>query len=470
MYKRLILLKTCLLGVLHLYAVSSEQPKNRQDAPNIVFIIVDDLGWRDVGYKGNHYLETPNIDQLSKEGMVFNNAYSNAPNCAPTRAALISGQYGPRTGIYTVGTAERGETKNRKLIPVKNKTELDSAVYTLPEALKDHGYATGIFGKWHLGTGSENGPEVQGFDRNVGGGKAGSPKSYFSPYHNPQLKDGVVGEELTERLTSEAISFIEQSKHQPFFVYLPYYAVHVPLQAKPELVEKYKKKATDEERYNPTYAALMETVDTQIGRLLTYLKTAGLTDNTLVVFTSDNGPFFPVTSAAPLNGSKGMLYEGGIRVPLIVKWPNKIKAGSASDEPVMSIDFFPTFLKLTNAKVPETKALDGVDLSPIWLKTGKIAERTLYWHFPAYLEAYKGMDQLWRQKPGGAIRKGNWKLIQTFEDNRVELFNLQQDEYERHNLAQEHPDKAAELLHDLQQWQIAIKAPIPTALNPLYKP
>jgi len=444
------------------------QPAKKQ-LPNIVFIIVDDLGWRDVGYKGNNYFETPNIDKLSKEGMVFNFAYANAPNCAPTRAALMSGQYGPRTGIYTVGTSERGDAKNRKLIPVVNKTVLAANEYTLPEALKARGYVTGMFGKWHLGDSTGTSPEGQGFDVNVGGGMAGSPESYFSPYHNPHIKDGKDGEELTERLTSEAISFVDQNKAKPFFLYLPFYAVHVPLQSTPDLIAKYTAKPTTEERHNPTYAGLIETVDTQIGRLLTHLKENGLTENTIIVFTSDNGGFWGSTSTAPLRGSKGMVYEGGIRIPLIVKWPGKIQAGSASNEPVLSMDFYPTFLAITGAKVPAGKILDGENILPVLNQSGSLTKRNLYWHVPVYLEAPKGMNQIWRQTPASVVRKSDWKLIETFEDNTIELYNLKEDEYEQHNLAETYPDKAKELLNDLQQWRKNLNAFVPSQPNPQYQ-
>lgn len=442
----------------------------KETLPNIVFIIVDDFGWRDLGYKGNTFYETPNIDKLSKEGMVFNFAYSNAPNCAPTRAALMSGEYGPRTGIYTVGTSERGDSKNRKLVPVVNKTVLDAGVYTLPEALKAKGYATGLFGKWHLGDSTGTSPEGQGFDVNVGGGMPGSPKSYFSPYQNRHIKDGKNGEELTERLTSEALSFIDKNKAKPFFVYLPYYAVHVPLQSTPALIEKYKAKPAIQERQNATYAGMIETVDTQVGRLLEHLQQSGLSDNTIIVFTSDNGGFWGSTSTAPLRGSKGMLYEGGIRIPLIVKWPAKIKAGSTSDQPVLSMDFYPTFLAITGAKTPAGKILDGQNLLPLLTQKGTIPQRDLFWHFPAYLEAPKGMGQIWRQTPGSAIRRGNWKLVENFETNTVELFNLKEDEYEKTNLAGKYPATVTELLGHLRQWRTELHAFIPTTLNPGYTP
>lgn len=444
--------------------------QSNNNLPNIVFILVDDMGWRDVGYKGNKYVETPNIDKLSTQGMLFNYAYSNAPNCAPTRAALISGKYGPRTGIYTVSNADRGESKNRKLIPVVNKTVLDASFYTLPEALKDRGYVTGMFGKWHLGDSVGTSPEGQGFDVNVAGGEAGAPKTYFSPYHLPHLTDGKPGEELTERLTSEAIKFVDQYKNKPFFLYLPFYAVHVPLSSTPELIAKYKAKPTTEERFDPIYAAIVETVDTQVGRLLTHLEEQGLTKNTIVVFTSDNGGYFPVTTLTPLRGSKGSLYEGGIRVPLIIKWPGKIKEGSVSNEPVMSMDYYPTFLAITGAKVPANTILDGTNILPVLTQTGKLKERNLYWHFPAYLEPNKGMKQMWRQTPGSAIRKGDFKLIETFEDHKVELYNLKDDESEKNNIAEKYPVKTKELLSDLQQWRKDLNAFVPSQPNPEYQP
>jgi arylsulfatase A-like enzyme len=444
------------------------QNKLDSNKPNIIFILADDLGWRDVSFNGNTYLETPNIDKLSTEGIVFKTAYTNAPNCAPTRACLMSGQYGPRHGIYTVANSDRGSSVNRKLIPIKNNTILPSSIVTLPEVLKSGGYTTGLFGKWHLGNSAGTRPEDQGFDVNIGGNLAGAPKTYFSPYGNPNIKDGPVGEELTDRLANEAITFIKENKKKPFFVYLPFYAVHTPIEAKPELTEKYKTKKHSEERSNPKYAAMVENMDQNVGKVLAAVEQLGLTENTIVVFYADNGTYFPVSSAAPLRESKGSLYEGGVRVPLVVKWPGKIKAGSSSNEPVIGMDFYPTFLSITGISKPK-QILDGIDISPALFKNDKLNREKLFWHFPAYLEKFPGMTKIWRETPGSTIRKGDWKLIQRFEDNSIELYNLKEDIGEKRNLLTSNPEKAKELLSDLNTWRKELNAPIPTELNPEYK-
>ncbi len=436
--------------------------------PNIVFIIVDDLGYSDPGFMGNTYHETPNIDMLSKQGMVFTNAYVNAPNCAPTRASLMSGWYTPGHGIYTVGNSDRGRSQDRKLIPVKNIEVLDSSVVTLAEVLKSAGYTTGMFGKWHLGAGPGTSPQGQGFDINVGGNEQGHPHSYFSPYDNPDIKDGAAGEYLTDRLTTEAITFLKDHTTNPFFLYLPYYAVHTPLQAKQDKVERYKKKTSPYKRSSPVYAAMLDNVDENIGRLLNTLSDLNLDKNTLIVFTSDNGGFYPVSSAGPLRGNKGMLYEGGIRVPLIVKWPGKIKPGSVNNEPVISMDFFPTFLQVCSLQKPAAKKLDGEDISPLLYGSGSLKRKALYWHFPAYLEKAPGMKETWRQTPGSAMRQGDWKLIEYFEDGKLELFNLKNDIGEQNELSKKYPDKLKELKNDLIQWRKDFHAPVPTQLNPQY--
>ena len=437
--------------------------------PNIIFFLIDDLGWKDVGFMGSSYYETPNIDKLAKEGVYFTNAYANAPNCAPTRACLMSGQYSPRIGIYTVGSSERGGSRFRKLVPTPNNTILAKDNVTFVEVLKQAGYSCASMGKWHLGEDPETGPIGQGFDINVGGNTAGHPKSYFSPYKNPNLKDGPEGEYLTDRLTDEAIGFIEKSRQCPFFLYLPHYAVHTPIQAQEKLIEKYKQKLGDEIHNNPVYAAMIESTDIGIGRIIAKLEELELTENTIVVFTSDNGGHGAVTSMSPLRGSKGMLYEGGIRGPLIVKWPGKVTPGGICEEPVITLDFYPTILSMAECYVPADKTIDGLDLVPLLTENQPLKRNALFWHFPAYLETYVG-ESPWRTTPAGAIRMDDWKLIEFFEDGTLELYNLKDDISESNNLADMYPDKLKELHQVMLKWRQAVNAPVPTEKNPGYDP
>jgi arylsulfatase A-like enzyme len=436
-----------------------------------VFILADDLGWKDVGFMGSEFYETPNIDKLASQGIVFTNAYSNGPNCAPTRASLLSGQYSPRHGVYTVGSAERGQAKHRKLIPTKNRTTLDAGIVTLAEALKPAGYVSASMGKWHMGNDPELGPVGQGFDLNVGGWEAGHPKSYFSPYRNPKLEDGPKGEHLTDRLTEEALGFIEMNRDRPFFLYLPYYAVHTPLQAKKKLIAKYKRKAPSQGQGNATYAAMVESLDAGVGRIMGKLDELGLAENTLVVFSSDNGGVRTITSMEPLRGGKGMLYEGGIRVPLIVRWLAVVKPGRRCAEPVISIDFYPTLLEVTEAAKPPGQILDGQSIVPVLTGSDTLPSRALYWHFPAYLQgkAPGARDEYFRTRPAGAVRQGHWKLIEYFEDGKLELYDLRNDIGEAHNLADERLEKLAELHELLVAWRRALGAPVPRQRNPRYE-
>lgn len=434
--------------------------------PNLVFILVDDLGWTDLGFQGSEYYETPRIDRLAKEGMVFTSAYANAPNCAPTRACIFSGQYTPRHGVYTVNSAARGKSRNRRLIPVENIKTLDPDVTTIAEALRPAGYRSAAIGKWHLGRDPETGPLGQGFDLNVGGNHLGHPKSYFSPYKNPELDDGPEGESLTERLTDEALRFIDDNRQNPFFLYLSHYAVHTPIQARPEVAARYSAKKGVGGHDDPKYAAMIESVDRSVGRIMDRLDDLGLSENTVVVFFSDNGPHGAISSAAPLRGSKGMLYEGGIREPMIVRWPGRIDPGSRCDTPVIGIDFFPTFLDLAGAPRPDGHILDGESLVPLIDGGGELPREAVFWHFPAYLEAYRGMKGHWRTTPAGAVRQGDWKLIEFFEDRRVELYNLKDDIGETNDLSAAQVEKTEEMRDFLHRWQREVNAPIPTELNP----
>ena len=439
--------------------------------PNIVLILIDDLGWRDLGVMGSEYYETPNIDRLARQGMLFMQAYSNAPNCAPSRASLLSGQYAPRHGIYTVGTAARGNATQRRLIPIENKTVLDLETVTLAEALKEAGYATGHFGKWHLG-GEGYLPTDQGFDVNVAGNELGTPPSYFYPYEGArgQLSDlaqtGTENEYLTDRLTDEAVRFLEANAERPFFLYLSHFAVHTPIRAKDEIIDRFRDKKANGEHDNPTYAAMIFSVDESVGRIVSKLEELGIQDNTVVFFFSDNGGFGPVTSMAPLRGSKGMLYEGGIREPLIVRWPGVIEAGSTTDEQVIGTDLYPTILEVAGAARPTGQTLDGVSLVPVLSGAGGLTERPLFWHFPAYLEADRSVTGPWRTTPVGAVRRGRYKLLQFFEDNRLELYDLESDVAEQRDLATSLPDTTRQLLQLLESWRAATDAPVPTEPNP----
>jgi len=400
--------------------------------------------------------------------MVFSTAYTAAANCAPSRACLFSGQNTPRHGIYTVGTSARGNAASRKLIPIPNNEILADSVFTLAEALQKAGYHTCNIGKWHIG----NDPRTQGFDINIGGTHQGNARSYFPPYKNPALPDGKPGEYLTDRLGIEAVNFLkDQKKDKPFFLYLPFFAVHTPLQAPNELKAHYTKNGTGQS--NPTYAAMIESLDTNIGRILKAIDELGLKENTIVVFTSDNGGIRSISTQDPLRAGKGSYYEGGIRVPLVVRWPGKIKAGSKTAIPVTNMDFYPTFMDIVNYH-PKNLLLDGNSILPV-LKGGTIPQRPFYWHFPVYLQAYNplnddGRDPVFRTRPGASIRNGDWKLIVYYEDNALELYNLKTDPGERKNLATENKAMAQKLYKQLTQWQASVHAPIPTAANPAFKP
>ena len=442
--------------------------------PNIVLIYIDDLGWRDLGIMGSQYYETPNIDALASQGVRFMQAYSNAPNCAPARASLLSGQYPPRHGVYTVGSAERGDARLRQLMPVRNRTELDLGIVTIAEALASAGYVSGHVGKWHLG-GSGFLPSQQGFEWAVAGDASGSPPSYFHPYEGgerslPDLDAGAPGEYLTDRLTDEAIRFLDTHHDRPFFLYLSHYGVHTPIQAKPELIERYRAKGGQAGHDNPTYAAMVHSVDEGVGRIQHRLDALGLAENTVVIFFSDNGGFGPVTSMSPLRGSKGMLYEGGIRAPLIVKWPGVTDGGSSSDVPVIGIDLYPTILTMAGVAPPDDHPLDGVSLAPLLRGEAQLSERPLFWHFPAYLEADTSVSGPWRTTPAAAVRVDDDKLVTFFEDGRGELYDLAEDIGETRDLADEMPARAGRLRSILEQWWRDTDAWLPTEANPLYDP
>lgn len=462
--KKYILMSLLLLvGVMSSFAQRNSQTSSK---PNVVLINVDDLGWSDLGFMGSEYYETPNLDQLSKESKIFIQAYAAASNCAPSRATMITGRYAMTHGIYTVDPADRGDKRTRQLIPSPNAKSIQDSLYTLGKFFKDNGYRTGTFGKWHI----SDDPAIHGFDVNIGGSHRGNPgkDGYSSPF-NFKLEPVNEGEYLTDRLTEEAIKFVTDNKEERFFLYLPFYTVHSPLMGKPELVEKYKNKKGSKGQNNPVYAAMIQSMDENVGKLLRVLDSLNLTDNTMIIFTSDNGGIRATSHQDPLRAGKGSYYEGGIRVPLLIKWQNQINAG-IENTPVTQLDFFPTFNSLISSEA-ELK-LDGESILPL-LFDNKLDNRDLFWHFPIYLEAYDpkedgSRDPLFRTRPGSVIRSGYWKLHQYFEDGGLELYNLKKDPSESNNLWLSNPKKAQELLHKLEEWRLDFGAPIPIIKNPDY--
>ena len=452
--------------------LSCKNSRNTISKPNVILINADDLGWSDLSLMGSKYYETPNIDRLADSGMTFYNAYASAANCAPSRASMLSGKYTTEHSIYTVGNSERGNKKTRKLIPIKNNKILDLDFILISEMFKSEGYTNGIFGKWHLGPEGFY-PEQSGFDLNIGGCEKGGPGKggYFSPYENPKIEDGPKGEYLTDRIGNEVVKFIENNKNSPFFAYVPFYSVHTPIQSKEEYREKYLNKTSDKYHNRPDYAAMIHSLDENVGKILNKIDELNLSEKTLIIFTSDNGGIRDISNQFPLRAGKGSYYEGGIKVPLIFSWKNKIKSQSESYERIINIDFFPTLKNIIGYK-NDNLELDGVDLNPIF-KEKEIEKRALYFHFPIYLEAYNvqkdnGFDPIFRTRPGSVIIKGDWKLHHYFEDNNVELYNLKNDISESNDLSKENIEKTLELFNDLKIWRDHRNAPIPNRLNPNY--
>lgn len=433
--------------------------------PNILFILADDLGYTDVGCYGSRYYETPHLDRLAAQGMRFTSGYACSPNCQPTRAALMSGQYNPRTGIYTVGGIDRFEWRSRPLRPVDNVTRLAPEKVTLAEALKEAGYATALFGKWHLGDDPQHHPLAQGFDVAIT-----SAGEHFNFNTTPKT-DYPPGTYLADFLTDQAVDFIRRHQNRPFFLCLHHFAVHTPLEAKTDLMARFQSRSPVGGHHNPVYAAMIASLDESAGRVLTVLEELDLAKNTLVIFTSDNGGVGgkrregiqgkDITDNTPLRGGKGMLYEGGVRVPYIFRWPGRIPPGSRSDVPINSVDLYPTLLELAAAQRPAGQVLDGTSyLSVLTRETAAASVRPpLFWHFPGYLGSGGGT---WRTLPVGTIRSGDWKLMEFFEDGRLELYHLRDDIGEQRNLATAQPEKARELLAQLVAWRRELRAPMPT--------
>lgn len=462
--------KTPTLPLLVLLLVAALTPSSWAAAapagrPNIVYILADDLGWTDTALYGSKYYETPNIDRLATQGMKFTRYY-NCQNCQPTRAAMLSGQYGPRTGVYTVGGIDRFGWQSRPLRPVDNVAELPLDKITYVQTLQKAGYATAMFGKWHLGNDAAHHPSARGFDEAVV-----SMGAHFDFATNPKT-DYPKGQYLADFLTDRAVDFIKRHRDGPFFLYLPHFGVHAPHDAKPELVAKFKAKAGVGGHNNPTYAAMIASVDESVGRIMALLEELKLADNTVLIFSSDNGGVGgyvregvkqagDVTDNTPLRSGKGSLYEGGVRDPFVVRWPARVQAGSACAVPAIHVDLYPTFLDLAGVKPAENYVLDGESLAPL-LRNGNasLKREAVYQHFPGYLGA--GQNS-WRTTPVGTITAGDWKLMEFFEDGRLELYNLKDDIGETKNLATTMPDKTKELHAKMLAWRAAIKAPMPTA-------
>lgn len=447
--------------------------------PNVIFILADDFGWRDLGCYGSAFYETPNLDRLAAKGMRFTQGYAACAVCSPTRASILTGKYPARLHL-TDWLPGRADSPQQKLNRAPLVGQLPLQELTIAEAFKEAGYRTGFIGKWHLG-GPGYYPENQGFDLNIGGNERGMPVTYFSPYRVPSLPDGPAGEYVTDRLTDEALKFIEREKEHPFFLYFSQYAVHIPLEAKPELVAKYRAKAAQlrpssgpeflpegdrvsrQIQNHAIYAAMIESLDQGVGRLLAKLHELGLEENTVIVFTSDNGGLTTAegspTSNLPLRAGKGWPYEGGVREPLLVYWPGVTKLGSVCNEPVISTDFYPTLLEITGQKLRPDQHMDGISLVPL-LRGEAGAPRPLFWHYPHY--SNQG------GRPCGAVRWGDYKLVEWFEDMSVELYDLKADPGEHRNLADTNPGKAVELRTLLHSWRESVGA-VMTTPNPEYK-
>lgn len=435
----------------------SQQGPGSKRKPNFIIILMDDLGWADVGFNGSTFYQTPHLDGLAKKSIRFTQAYAASPVCSPSRAALLTGRHPARLQL-TDWLPGRADQPSQMLLRAPLKEALPLAETTLAEALKQAGYKSCHIGKWHLGK-EGFGPLEQGFDLNIGGDHTGTPASYFYPFANeksprwriPGLQGGKEGDYLTDRLTQEASQFIRQHQDQPFLLYLAHYAVHIPLKAKPGLIQKYKALSrADARQHNPIYAAMIQSMDESVGQILQQLQDLELDENTVIIFTSDNGglsvqegPNTPATSNYPLKDGKGYLYEGGLRVPMLLYSPDRKNKALVSHQPVSLLDLYPTILEMAGVRENTSQKGDGKSLVPI-LKGRPFPERPLYWHYPHY--SNQG------GKPGWVIRQGAYKLIHFFEDGHQELYNLGKDPEEKNDLARQLPAKASAMRRQLDAW------------------
>lgn len=452
-----------LLCFLHLTPAEAEKP-------NIVLFFADDLGWQEPAYAGSDFCETPHLDRLAADGMVFRHAYASAGNCQPSRACMLSGQYTPRHDVYAVGSTRRGPVELMRLMPIPNKGSLTMKTVTMGEAMKAAGYATGLFGKCHLKDTADGKSERAGFDvvkvsqHGLNSDDPADPKGIFS-------------------ITDAACEFMEANRERPFLAYVSHYAVHSRLQGRPETKERFRAKPPGKLGHgkNPMLAACLADLDSGIGLIREKLKELKLEKNTLIIFTSDNGGTH--VSQEPLRGKKGCYYEGGIRVPMIAYWPAVVRPGSTCDVPVLNVDFFPTFLDAAGARPPKSP-LDGASLVPLLKGESKLKREAIFWHFPGYLNGPvpRGRDPVFRTRPVSVIRKGDWKLHLYHEEwqldggrerldrnNAAELYNIATDPGERKNIALTQTEKRDELLDDLLTWMERVPARLPTEPNPKWK-
>ena len=466
-----------IIGLLVFYTSCDQKHSEAFQKPNLVLIVADDLGWQDLHCYGNDLVETPNLDQMAADGVMFSNAYASASICSPTRASLLTGKNPVSVDITDYIPGKQYE-KQRRGIEITDKYlapefnhQLPLEEVTLAEILQQEGFATASIGKWHLG-GEGYLPTDQGFDINIAGNHMGLPPSYYFPYtaehfdfeitHLSLKEDNLY---LTDRLGNEAVDFIEENSNRPFFLYLPFYTVHTPWEGKKELVEKYQKIVTaskDTVQRDPQFLAMIESLDQNVGKVMQVLQEKKLEETTLVIFVSDNGGLNVEKGDQvfgsynkPLRGGKATLYEGGFRVPTMLKWPGKIPAGQVSKELIISTDIFPTVLQAL--QIENKLSLEGVSLWPHVTEKESVDRETFYWHYPHYH----------RTKPGSVIRDGDYKLIHYYEDERYELYNLAEDISEDNDIAAEMPGKMKELQGKLDQWLNENNAKLPVP-NPDY--
>lgn len=445
------------------------------DSPNIVFILADDLGYKDLGCYGNTLHETPHIDALSRGGLLFTDAYAAAPSCSPTRSSVMTGKYPARLNLTSIVEGDHAPDDSQ-VLPPKTRDHLPLQETTLAEVTAQDGYVSCLVGKWHLGRG-DAWPIHQGFDAAVGRPHSGMPKSYHWPVWqgNPEIEGRFDGEYLSDRLTAEACQFITTYADRPFFLMMNYHLVHVPIEAKAVKVDYYRRKIAAREgegsgHHNAHYAAMVESLDDGVGRILDTLRREHVDDRTVVFFFSDNGGLVhpshvgehtPATINAPLRSGKGLLYEGGVRVPCLIRWPGVVQPGRVCSTPIISNDFLPTFCDIVGIAKPE--AIDGHSLLPLMRGDAEFLGRdALYWHYP-HFSSMGG-------RPSGAIRSGPWKLLEHFESGKIELYNLGDDVGETIDLAHQQPERAERMRKQLDQWRQSIGAAMPDQPNPRYDP